>query len=406
MRRRIEKFSSDANDFHYTKKQQNVNFLTSLNDGNKGRLTMTRNFSRWLSIVLKLSAFVFLFWCSFLFVHQRHDDAGVEPNLISMTCPNTVIGMGSGYDLQTYQQFVGSLRSLGFEGTIILAVAKDSHPDVISYLSLQNVQMKAISTVKCSQPIKNQEHCIEGYDTIHTSWISFFLARSWLKDLSLCSSASVIIASIPHVKFVKDPFLNTHPSGQGLYLFQMPFFDTMNWRVAKPLHYCTESKYMDVPYDDEDDNVSKIKSLHFHWDVPLLSTSIIIGDLQSIFFVLDEIILTMQKWKQQETCPTHIHGTEMAILNYLYYNGDIYAHVHPLKTKKSMVHFIQRDNNVEDYIFSNESVSGVIPETASVLVGYNRDPISKSSNFLHSMVTEQYSMQDYTELTDFIQEER
>jgi hypothetical protein len=292
-----------------------------------------------------------------------------------MTCPNTVIGMGSGYDLQTYQQFVGSLRSLGFEGTIILSVTKDSNPDVISYLSSQNVQMKVISTVKCSQPIKNQEHCIEGYDAIHTSWTSFYLARSWLKDLSLCSSASVIIASIPHVKFVKDPFLNKHTTGQGLHLFQMSFFDTTNWRVAKTLHYCTESKYSDVPYDDENDNVSKNKSLHFHWDVPLLSTSIIIGGIQSIFFVLDGMILTMQKWKQQETCPTHIHGTEMAILNYLYYNGDIYAHAHTLIRKKSMIHFIQRDNISKDYIFSNKSVSGVIPETASVLVGYNRDPI-------------------------------
>lgn len=400
MRQRIRNFSSDATNFHIQKNSPKAAGFKFL-DGTEGRTGGTRQFPRRLQRFWIMSVIFWIVWWSFVSMHQRYE----IPNLY-MTASHTVIGMGSGYDLQTYQQFVGSLRSLGFQGNIILAVTKDSRPDVMSYLSSQNVQTKVISTVKCLRPSDKQAECIDGYNNIHISWVGYFLARSWLNECHFCSSGSVIIASIPHVKFVKNPFSEAYFNWQGLHLYQMPSLDTANWRVAKPLHYCTEvDYYTSVQYDDKDVNISTQESLHFDWDVPLLSTSIVIGDVQYIRFYLDKMISTMYEWSQLTRCPSHIHGTEMAILNYIYYNGDIYAHVYPsYRKKESMVQFMEQYHDKAEQKKYNVS-SDVVSDTASIIVEYHRNPNSESSDILHSMVTEHYSMQDYAELTnDYTQE--
>ena len=236
MRQRIRNFSSDATDFHIQNNRQNATAGFKFLYGTEGRTGGTRQFSRRLQTFCIMSVFVLIVWWSFVSMHERYE----IPSLLITTASHTVIGMGSGYDLQTYQQFVGSLRSLGFQGNIILAVTKDSHPNLVSYLSSQNVQTKVISTVKCSRPNEKQVECIDGYNNIHISWVGYFLARSWIKECPSCSSGSVIIASIPDVKFVKDPFSEADFKVQGLHLYQMPSLDTTNWRVARPLQYCTE----------------------------------------------------------------------------------------------------------------------------------------------------------------------
>ena len=404
MRRRIGNHSFDASSSQTNKKKENIIDSTSFYTRERWLIRMTRRCPRHLRFFWKLCVFVFILWCSFSSIHQRN----AYPHLL-MPCPNTVIGIGSGYDLQTYQEFIGSLRSLGFQGNIILAVAKDSQPDVISYLLSQNVQIKDISTVKCSHQIfKYQENCIEGYDTIHISWVSYFLARSWIKENPFCSSKSVVIASIPHVKFVKDPFLNARSNWQGLHLFQMPSYETNNWRVAKPLHYCTGHTYSGVQFDDEnDDDISTITPINFDWDVPLLSTSVVIGDIQSILFFLDSMITIMNEWSHLEKCPLHLHGTEMAVLNYLYYNGDIYTHVHPsFRKNDSVVHFVEHINDANESKIKYKGGLDAFPQTSSILVGYRRDPSSETDEFLHSMVTEHYSVQDYAELKDYVNKKR
>jgi hypothetical protein len=97
----------------------------------------------------------------------------------------------------------------------------------------------------------------------------------------------------------------------------------------------------------------------------------------------------------------------MAILNYLYYNGDIYAHIHPsFRKNDSIVHFVEHINDAKESQLENKGGSKAFPETSSILVGYRRDPSSETDEFLHSMVTEHYSMQDYAELNDYVYKKR
>ncbi len=64
---------------------------------------------------------------------------------------SAVLGLASGYPLSVYEGFVGSPRAIGFSGHIILAIAKDAHSDVVSYLAEQNVTMKDVERAdKCT----------------------------------------------------------------------------------------------------------------------------------------------------------------------------------------------------------------------------------------------------------------
>lgn len=56
----------------------------------------------------------------------------------------TVISMATGYDLEVYGRFVGSLRKSGFKGHIILAVELYISPEVEQYFKYRNVTFKAV----------------------------------------------------------------------------------------------------------------------------------------------------------------------------------------------------------------------------------------------------------------------
>jgi len=55
----------------------------------------------------------------------------------------TVISMATGYDLDTYELFVGSLRKSGYRGMIMLAVDVHTPPEVLKYFEYRNVTAKA-----------------------------------------------------------------------------------------------------------------------------------------------------------------------------------------------------------------------------------------------------------------------
>jgi hypothetical protein len=61
----------------------------------------------------------------------------------------TVMGMASGYDLPTYESFVGTLRKSGFKGNIILGV-HDPSPQVLDYFEYRNVTAKLLQWTNCT----------------------------------------------------------------------------------------------------------------------------------------------------------------------------------------------------------------------------------------------------------------
>ena len=65
----------------------------------------------------------------------------------------TVLAMGTGYPLVTYQKFVGSLRKTGYVGNIIIVVAPSIDDEAAQYLASQQVTMRKAQYIPCAHPI-------------------------------------------------------------------------------------------------------------------------------------------------------------------------------------------------------------------------------------------------------------
>ena len=65
----------------------------------------------------------------------------------------TVLAMGTGYPLVTYQKFVGSLRKTGYVGNIIIVVAPTIDDEAAQYLDSQQVTMRKAQYIPCAHPI-------------------------------------------------------------------------------------------------------------------------------------------------------------------------------------------------------------------------------------------------------------
>ncbi len=253
------------------------------------------------------------------------------------TLPNedTVIGIGADYDMQTYQNFVGSLRSNGFNGNIILGISDEYHlklasgkkdilgsttTGLLSYFQEQNVTIRIIKTIPCL----NESHrtCLRENPNVQPELASIILVKKWLRKCKNCNEL-IMMASIPNSHFQSVPFdyesdanRLTTGSKHVVHLFEMPL-TTENWRVASLLYQCKK----------------------FKWDVPLLSSSIIVGSRIATLFYLETFIGEIYEWEQNENCRSELPGKGMAIHNYLFYNGDYRAIVHEYEKSSGLISF-------------------------------------------------------------------
>jgi len=264
-----------------------------------------------------------------------------ESSSIPIRKGDTVIGFGADYNLKTYRQFIGSLRNTGFTGNIIIGMGSydgyqydkttnkntnknlQIHIDpiarreILSYLQEQNVSVHMIPvTDKCKPPharhinINDNDICLEELQEWKLAWGSFFLARKWLRDCKVCHPGQVLMVPVHSTFFLQSPF---PPSLQGrerepsigLDLYETQFV-TDNWRVNMFLDKCKG----------------------FRWDVPLLSSAVVKGDGMSVLYYLETMVGEMYNWAEEKKCCSSLHGNEMAMHNYLFYNGEIRAKVH------------------------------------------------------------------------------
>jgi len=295
---------------------------------------------------------------------------------IKVSSNTTVVGMGGGYDLKTYRRFVGSLRSTGYDGHILLGVSSsvyygrstriridlqhqkngtteysgatnDDEPTtdaaiIRNYLLYQGVQMFEMRLIECtyaaddtnnetvedkrpptavggkevplvplSPSISMNRRCLHPYPKIKLGWSSYLLARDWLTKCQGCTG-STILTSIPNVIFQHNPFSSsttttTTSTFKGLHLFEEhPSFTTENWRVAMPLRRCKS----------------------FVWDVPLLSSDIVIGEYHFVVSFIEVVEQEMEVWMETVECGVgdsedddNIGRDGMALVNFLFYDG-------------------------------------------------------------------------------------
>ena len=261
--------------------------------------------------------------------------------------PNTVIGFGADYDLITYKHFVGSLRSTGFKGNIILGLGnydniesgwskkytqKDRN-EIEKYLEKQNVSVKMIDIRPCREKVRL---CVDG---LRHDWklssSSYFLAKQWLKECEFCQQGQVLLSSIPNTYFLQAPFQDSKRKEISSNPVQLNFYefgslDMHDWRV---------------------ESLRKCKG--FDWDVNLISANIVNGDAMSISFFLTSMISEINQWqfgtsKLERECSKSTGRDETSILNYLFYNGDIRATLHDTST--DYVWFASSESTIDNLL--------------------------------------------------------
>jgi hypothetical protein len=293
----------------------------------------------------------------------------------------TVIGLGADYDLPTYQRFVGSLRkTAGYRGNIILGMQQQQlqrqrqgpkaheKQEILSYLVQHNVTIQNIHVQQdCHDDdvvslLAEGVVCLDDPLSKHgwkLSWRNYFLVRQWLKECTVCNAGPILLVSIPDTTFLQSPFdlhhnnkdnddndndadVNAQDNQIRLELYETPL-STDNWRLAMFLKTCKG----------------------FNWDdVPLISSQVIKGDRMSILFYLEAMLEEMRHWKESTTtttkdCHFNLHGDDLSIHNYLYYNGNILAQVHSASNRQHHdVTFVTQENEYEDLLERDDQGKG------------------------------------------------
>lgn len=203
--------------------------------------------------------------------------------------------------------------------------------EILSYLQTQNVSVQMIPIAKCDKKENrdgNAEEygiCLKELQDWKLAWGAYALAREWLRECTACHSGQVLLVPVHSTFFLQSPFQlkRRDNSAIGLHLYETPF-PTQNWRVGKFLQQCKE----------------------FQWDVPLLSSAIVQGDGMSVLFYLETMVGEIHEWRtrmlasesesesasesESDACHSNskLHGDEMAMHNYLFYNGALRATIH------------------------------------------------------------------------------
>jgi hypothetical protein len=224
----------------------------------------------------------------------------------------SVIALATGYDLRTYQRFVGSLRRSGYRGHILLGLAPNPPPDIVDYLNSRNVTIHILSWVNCtytrdasvSEDIFQKTKCASPYPDIKIRWSRYPLARDWLRACTTCTGP-VLITDARDVVFQRNPFGPGSPMVNSLQVFEEhATMTTNNWLTRRPIRLC---KNIILPRQ------------------PMLCSGTTIGPRDIIDEYLELMYREMKVWIADPQCRFNMNGDDQSIHNYLYYTGQFPA---------------------------------------------------------------------------------
>lgn len=258
----------------------------------------------------------------------------------------TVMGMATGYNLETYQRFVGSLRKTGYEGNIILVVSPDIGNESSDYLNSKNVVMHRVTYVKCSHPvnadiaakdpseIKNSHTkelvtCVEPYPELKHRWARFPLLGDLLRKCGgqenpeTTCGGPVLVTDVRDTFFQRNPFGPEAPRVVGLQLFAEHYtIRTTHWLVDWPVGDC--------------------KGVHY--DEPMICSGTTIGTRQAMLDYIEIFHQEMKTWMADEKCCCfETNGDDQSMHNYLYYSGmleGVTGGVLVAKNRDALVHTV------------------------------------------------------------------
>ena len=233
----------------------------------------------------------------------------------------TVLGVATGYNVDVFKIFVGSLRRSGFLGHIILGVADDVSTDVLDYFKARNVTAKVLRKANCTfapwydgnktiLDQRKQEHiedyeslttCVHPYTNIKSRWVKYPLARDWLEECKTCTGP-VLISDIRDVYFQADPFGPGSPKIEGLQVFEEhQNLTTDDWLVSWPADACKNTSFTK----------------------PMLCSGTTIGTREAMIDYLNAMYNEMKIWISTKECRLWTIADDQSIHNILFYAGKL-----------------------------------------------------------------------------------
>ena len=221
----------------------------------------------------------------------------------------TVMGMASGYDLDVYQRFVGSLRKSGFKGHIFLGVAPDVDSRVLEYFKYRNVVPKIQKWVNCTytkdeskkNDIFKKTQCAHPYPDIKIRWSRFPLQRDWLEACQTCTGP-VLVLDVRDSWFQQDPFGPGSPVIKGLHVYEEHKSQTtQHWLTNWPIGDCKGVTYNET----------------------MLCSGTTVGTRVAMLKYLEVMYAEMKAWITDPSCRFDINGDDQSIHNHLYYSGQL-----------------------------------------------------------------------------------
>ena len=143
---------------------------------------------------------------------------------------NAIVGLAS-YPkfMNGWRKLVGSLRTNGYEGHIILGVNPNIPQDERNYLDKMGVTYYAIELANCTSTIlegitstTNNEvraKCSVGLETLKLEWGRYEMARRWLHSCTSCTGWNMVIDT-RDIFFQSDPFKSLGNPNDALYELQ------------------------------------------------------------------------------------------------------------------------------------------------------------------------------------------
>ncbi|KAL7530555.1 hypothetical protein ACHAWF_003428, partial [Thalassiosira exigua] len=247
---------------------------------------------------------------------------------------SAVIAMAAGYGLETYRQFVGSLRTTGYRGKIILGVSADMEDDVRAYLREQDVTTKELHiTMNCTYAGATREDghfmekikCAEEYPDYKLAWGRFPLSRDWLLECADCTGGVMLTDT-------RDSYFQTDP-------FEYPFGDEPLERLPGDLMVFQEISNQTTDHWITYHPVKKCRGVELK-GLPMLCSGSTMGTRQGILDYVNAMVREFDYWKDRKECRSDMAGDDQSIHNYLYYTGRLGERAYSVPHRTGPIHVV------------------------------------------------------------------
>jgi len=256
---------------------------------------------------------------------------------------NAIVGLASyPHFMDGWRKLVGSLRTNGYIGHIIVGVNPNIPQIERDYLDKMGVTYYAIEVANCTSSImdgvststKNtvRAKCSLGLENLKLEWGRFEMARRWLHACKSCTGWSMVIDT-RDIFFQSDPFALLGDASTAQY--ELQFVE----EIASYTNTLPESTHRAVNIGQSDRYKVHVQPCYGREKVkayellqrPMLCSGTVIGNRNGIHRFLSVLVHefhTNNKSKPQCKSPS---TTDQWTMNYLYYKGQ-FGYIDKTKT--------------------------------------------------------------------------